>query len=76
MLALCGELPPPLFVFGPAPALMARLAGRERAQLTFEAPQRAALHAWLRALLPQLDALARKAPRQLRWSLDVDPQEI
>ncbi|MGM8060952.1 primosomal protein N' [Vogesella indigofera] len=76
VLALCGELPPPLFVFGPAPALMARLAGRERSQLTFEAPQRSALHAWLRELLPQLDALARKAPRQLRWSLDVDPQEI
>ena len=76
VLSLCGELPAPLHVFGPAPALMARLAGRERSQLTFESPDRAVLHAMLRGLLPALDALARKAGRQLRCSLDVDPQEM
>jgi primosomal protein N' (replication factor Y) len=55
---------------------MARLAGRERAQLTLESTARAALHGWLRAALPTIEALARKASRQLRWSLDVDPLEL
>lgn len=74
MLAL-GTPPEGVSLFGPAPALMARLAGRERAQLTIEAVQRVMLHGWLRSMLPQIEALARKAPRQLRWSLDVDPLE-
>ncbi|MEQ6291421.1 primosomal protein N' [Vogesella sp. GCM10023246] len=76
LLAQLGELPQGLNVFGPAPALMVRLAGRERAQLTFEADSRQALHGWLRAQLPLLEQLARKAVRGLRWSLDVDPLEM
>ena len=71
-----GTPPDGITVFGPAPALMARLAGRERAQLTLESTSRAALHGWLRAALPAIEALARKASRQLRWSLDVDPLEL
>ncbi|RXZ43320.1 primosomal protein N' [Crenobacter cavernae] len=63
-------------VLGPVPALMARLAGRERAQLIIESPQRAPLHAFLDAWRPDLDAAARRAGRSLRWSLDVDPQEL
>lgn len=76
LLAQLGELPAGLNMFGPAPALMVRLAGRERAQLTFEAEQRAVLHGWLRAQLPLIEQLARKAPRGMRWSLDVDPLEM
>jgi primosomal protein N' (replication factor Y) len=52
---------------------MERRAGRIRAQLLLQAPTRGALQALLRALLPQLRSL--KAPRHLRWSIDVDPQE-
>lgn len=63
-------------VFGPAPALMLRLAGRERVQLTYEAANRAALHRYLRSLLPLLPALARPYGKALRWSVDVDPMEF
>jgi primosomal protein N' (replication factor Y) len=55
---------------------MARLAQRERAQLVLEAPQRGALHRLLSQLQPLLDPLARLHGRSLRWSLDVDPQEL
>ena len=50
-------------LFGPAPALMVRLARRERAQVIVESPQRAALHAFLATWLPCLEPLARKAGR-------------
>ncbi len=59
--------------WGPAPAQMERRAGRIRAQLLLQAPSRALLQGVLAALLPALRAL--KAPRDLRWSVDVDPQE-
>ncbi|XXB84034.1 primosomal protein N' [Chromobacterium sp. CV08] len=65
-----------VLISGPAPALMARLAQRERAQLVLEAQQRAALHRLLDALPALLDPLARAHGRSLRWSLDVDPQEL
>ena len=68
-------LPPGVMVQGPAPAQMVRLAQRERAQLVIESPQRRALHAYLDAWLPELDALQRQH-RTVRWSLDVDPQEF
>jgi primosomal protein N' (replication factor Y) len=61
-------------VLGPAPAAMARRAGRHRAQLLVESPARSALQAFLAAWVPAIAAL--KAPRQLRWSLDVDPAEV
>ncbi|MBI3146034.1 MAG: primosomal protein N' [Pseudogulbenkiania sp.] len=61
---------------GPAPALMVRLANRERAQLVFEAGSRAALHAFLEQLIPLAERLAKAHGRALRWSLDVDPQEM
>ncbi|MEN3029490.1 primosomal protein N' [Chromobacterium amazonense] len=64
-----------VLISGPAPALMARLAQRERAQLVLESPQRAALHRLLDALPPLLDGLAKTHGRALRWSLDVDPQD-
>ncbi|MGQ0658663.1 MAG: primosomal protein N' [Chromatiales bacterium] len=61
-------------VFGPAPASMARRAGRHRAQLLLQAHTRAALHTLLDALIPRLIAL--RSARRVRWSLDVDPQEL
>ncbi|MGR2682079.1 primosomal protein N' [Chromobacterium haemolyticum] len=65
-----------VLIAGPAPALMARLANRERAQLVLESPQRQALHGFLNQLLPQVEAAAKRHGRGLRWSLDVDPQDM
>ncbi len=66
--------PPDVQVLGPAPSPMARLAGRHRAQLLFLARRRAPLHRLLDRLVP---ALGRSpAARRVRWSLDVDPQEL
>ncbi len=72
---LAGQYPEVL-VSGPAPALMMRLANRERAQLILESARRPALHAALDAAAHVATDLARTASRTLRWSLDVDPQEM
>jgi primosomal protein N' (replication factor Y) len=60
-------------VFDPVGALLERKAGFERAQLLVRAKARAALqpflHEWKRAL-------GAKGVRRVRWSLDVDPQEV
>jgi primosomal protein N' (replication factor Y) (superfamily II helicase) len=61
-------------LLGPAPAGMAKRAGRYHAQLLLEAGERQALHRTLADWLPRVDAL--KTPRDLRWSLDVDPLEL
>jgi primosomal protein N' (replication factor Y) len=53
---------------------MTRRAARYHAQLLLEARERAPLHRALDAWLPQVEML--KAPRDLRWSLDVDPLEL
>ena len=60
-------------VFDPVPAPLERKAGFERAQLLVRAASRAALQPFLRAWRAEL--LAR-AERRVRWSLDVDPQEV
>lgn len=61
-------------LLGPVPAPMARRAGRYRLQLFLESPKRAALHGFLRRWLPRVEALP--AARRVRWSIDVDPQDI
>jgi len=61
-------------LLGPAPAAMARRAGRYHAQLLLEAAERAPLHRALDAWLPLVEAV--KTPRDLRWSLDVDPLDL
>ena len=63
-----------LHIWGPAPAPMERRSGRYRAQLLVQASERRSLH---RMLDPWLDALTDLATgRRVRWSLDVDPQEM
>lgn len=57
-------------VFAPTPALMARVANLERAQLLIQSTHRLALQAFVREWRPQLDTIR---PRVTRWSLDVDP---
>ena len=60
--------------FGPLPAPMTRRAGRYRAQLIMQSPQRKQLHNLLRQWVPQLGKL--KLASRVRWSIDVDPQDM
>ena len=53
---------------------MAKRAGRYHAQLLLESADRAALHRFLDAWLPELEQL--KSARRVRWALDVDPIEL
>lgn len=63
-----------VLLLGPVPAPMARRAGRYRAQLLLQSARRSDLH---RLLTPWVLALeASKLGRKVRWSLDVDPQEL
>ncbi|MBZ0088306.1 MAG: primosomal protein N' [Thermomonas sp.] len=65
---------PALELHGPLPAPMPRRAGYVRAQLLLSCVQRPLLHAALAGLMPTLYALPDA--RKLRWSLDVDPQDL
>lgn len=71
---LAPMLPEHVLQFGPVPMLMARLAGRERAQVFVESASRRALHQVLAQWQAYLSAAARD--HRLRWSIDVDPQEM
>ena len=68
------RIPAGMKLLGPAPAAMAKRAARYHAQLLLEARERAPLHRALDAWLPRVAEL--KPPRDLRWSLDVDPLEL
>ena len=61
-------------LLGPAPAAMAKRAGRWHAQLLVESPTRAPLHNLLQQWLPIVATLPQA--RQIRWAIDVDPLEI
>ncbi|HHH39996.1 MAG TPA: primosomal protein N' [Sedimenticola sp.] len=61
-------------LWGPVPAPMERRAGRYRAHLLLQADRRSELQALLELWLPGVEAL--KSARRVRWSLDVDPQEM
>jgi primosomal protein N' (replication factor Y) len=60
--------------WGPVPAPMEKRAGRFRAHLLLQASRRAPLHAALSALIPRIEALP--GARRVRWSVDVDPQDM
>ncbi len=61
-------------VNGPVPAPMERRAGRHRVQILAESAERAPLHTFLSRWLQAIETL--KSSRRVRWSLDVDPQEL
>jgi primosomal protein N' (replication factor Y) len=63
-----------LELWGPVPAPMERRAGRYRAHLLIQAPSRAYLQQLLKKWLPRVREL--KSARRVRWSVDVDPQEM
>ncbi|QTS84206.1 primosomal protein N' [Coxiella endosymbiont of Amblyomma nuttalli] len=58
-------------LLGPVPAVMERKAGRYRYQLLFQSKSRTSLHKTLKKLI----TLLANQRMQVRWSLDVDPQE-
>ena len=53
---------------------MAKRAGRYHAQLLIESADRAALHHFIDAWLPQVESLP--SARRVCWALDVDPIEL
>ncbi|MGJ8686009.1 MAG: primosomal protein N' [Spongiibacteraceae bacterium] len=59
---------------GPLPAPMTRKAGRFRAALILQSPQRATLHQQLTIASDAGEKLAKR--KGLRWSIDVDPIEL
>jgi len=61
-------------ILGPAPAAMAKRAGRHHAQLLLESAERGALHRFLDEWLPVVEGLPEA--RRVRWALDVDPLEL
>ncbi|MCP5419540.1 MAG: primosomal protein N' [Gammaproteobacteria bacterium] len=61
-------------LYGPVPAPMERRAGRYRSQLLVQTDQRGRLHRFLDQWVGRLVTL--KATRKVRWSLDVDPQDL
>jgi primosomal protein N' (replication factor Y) len=61
-------------LLGPAPAAMAKRAGRHHSQLLVESRERGALHQFLDGWLPILEQLP--SARAVRWALDVDPIEL
>ena len=63
-----------LEVLGPVPAPMEKRAGRYRFQLLVQSANRAALHETLRSRSASLQTLP--SGRKVRWSLDVDPQDM
>ncbi len=65
-------------VMDPVAAPMAKRAGRYRAQLLIQSSERRALHNLLAQLIERLeqDDRLRKLSANVRWSLDVDPQDL
>ena len=71
--ALAPLLPESVSQFGAAPMLMVRLAERERAQIFLESPSRQDLH---RAVSLWVQVLQQNRDGKIRWSVDVDVQEM
>ena len=65
---------PDIQCLGPLPALMEKRAGRFRFILQVTASQRGQLQRCLSAVATQLDN--EKLAQKVRWSIDVDPQEL
>ena len=61
-------------LLGPVPAPMERREGRYRAQLLAQSAKRPPLQAFLDRWVERLVEL--KTARKVRWSLDVDPQDL
>ncbi len=69
-----GLCSPRVELWGPVPAPMEKRAGRFRAHLLVQTPRRRELQDLLRAWIPRIASLP--SARRVRWSIDVDPQEM
>jgi primosomal protein N' (replication factor Y) len=65
---------PSLRVLGPAPAPLARRAGRYRYQLLLQSAQRGTLHGAVERLLTAVSELPESG--RVRWSIDIDPVDL
>ena len=63
-----------LALWGPVSAPMERRAGRYRFQLLAQSDKRSVLQGFLAEWIPRIAAM--KSARRVRWSVDVDPQEM
>jgi len=63
-----------LLLFGPIPALIEKRSGRYRYQLIIQSQNRKSMHAQLDSWLEKLEN--SKLSKKVRWSLDVDPQDM
>lgn len=63
-----------LIVYGPFPAPMPKRAGKMRAQLLVQHSERKMLQRLLSPITPHLEQL--QTARKVRWSIDIDPQEV
>lgn len=61
-------------ILGPLPAAMEKRQGRYRALLFLHSASRGPLHGLLNQLIPTMES--SKLARKVRWSIDVDPQEM
>jgi primosomal protein N' (replication factor Y) len=59
---------------GPLAAVMEKRAGRHRAQLMIKSKHRKSLHGAVKQLIQWLEQ--SKKPSGLRWSVDIDPQDV
>ncbi len=67
------DLAKPVSLLGPFPAPLQKRAGRYRYQLLLQAERRQYLQQLLAILCPQLE---KAKMGKLRWSIDVDPQDM
>ncbi len=68
---------PRLQVWDPVPPTLARKAGFERQQLMIQADSRKSLQQFLAVWLPQVsDYQAKHKLRNIKWIIDVDPQDV
>jgi primosomal protein N' (replication factor Y) len=67
------ECPEEVRCYDPAPHVLTRRAGYERAQLLMQSPSRPVLQSFLSEMTKNLSV---NAPRDVRWHVDVDPIEF
>ncbi|WP_052501578.1 primosomal protein N' [Thiomicrospira microaerophila] len=68
------EVSQPCELWGPVSAPMERRQGRFRYQLLLQSSSRPSLQAWLSAIESRIYTLPYQS--KVRWSIDVDPQEL
>jgi len=61
-------------ILGPIPAPMEKRQGRYRWHLLVQANNRNHLHRQVNAMVSYLES--QRLPRQLKWTIDIDPQEM